>query len=247
MKQQNINPYLDHQEIEQLLPWYVNQTLQESELKVVEAHLSICLSCKRELLQLQKLAHAIIKEGVLDSAEKASFARLKMKLHGQEQVLASQQQAQPSQAKKSFSETAKPVDRARHRLMSITMPYPGLAMAAAALLSVILLMPRSAGDGMQLGNNFKTLSDGQQDTTSADEIRVVFAENVSQQQKDNILGRIHGQIIDAPTAQGVYTVKLNKEIAAKNLLSIVALLRKHNSVIFAEPAYALLSSTHVEK
>jgi hypothetical protein len=76
---------------------------------------------------------------------------------------------------------------------------------------------------------------------------VVFVENVDQKQKDKILERVHGQVIDVPTAQGVYTVRLSKDIAAKHLLDVVELLRKDNNVIFAEPAYALLSSMHVEK
>jgi anti-sigma factor RsiW len=232
-----------------LLPWYVNKTLQDSELKAVEAHLGVCLACKRELMQLQKLAQAVKKEGALDSAEQASFMRLKMRLHGQAQPLP--QQAQLDQPEATVSSNVKPLGSARKQRWARSVSvirHPALAMAAAILLSVALLMPRHVENDAQLGNNFRTLSDAKPETVmNSNEIRVVFAENVNQAQKDKILGRIHGQVIDNPTAQGVYTVRLNSKVAVKGPLDAVELLRKDSNVIFAEPAYALLSSMREEK
>jgi hypothetical protein len=238
MKQLHTNINSDHQELSQLLPWFVNKTLQGTELKAVENHLAVCLMCKRELNQLQKLAQAVTQDGALDSAEKASFARLKMRLHGVEE-LSPTQQATGSSNVRQFS---KPDTKVR---ISTAWMRPALAMAAAVLLLVTLVMPLSVE---KLGNDFRTLSDGQIEKVSANanEIRVVFAENIDQQQKDTILERVHGQIIDDPTAQGVYTVRLERDIAANHLLDVVDLLRKDSKVIFAEPAYALLSSMHTE-
>jgi hypothetical protein len=250
MKQYNTKPYSDHQELSQLLPWYVNKTLQDGELKAVEAHLGVCLACKRELMQLQKLAQAVKKEGSLDSAEQASFTRLKMRLHGQAQP-AAPQQVPLDQPQTTVSSNVKPLGSARKQRWASSVSvlrHPALAMAAALLLSVALLMPRHVENDAQLGNNFRTLSDAKPETVmNSNEIRVVFAENVDQAQKDKILERIHGQVIDNPTAQGVYTVRLNSKAAVKGSLDAVELLRKDSNVIFAEPAYALLSTMHDEK
>lgn len=241
MTQHYTKSYSDHQELSQLLPWYVNKSLQGTELKAIETHLSVCLVCKRELIQLQKLAQAVIQEGSLDSAEQASFSRLKMRLHGHQHV-------QPEQRKDVVSGNVRQLSQPKKQRWAFTaITHPTLAMAAAVLLSVTVLMPRFVDKDMQLGSSFRTLSDGKQENgISANEIRVVFAENVDQQQKNKILERVHGQVIDAPTAQGVYTVRLDRDIAAKHLLDVVELLRQDSSVIFAEPAYALLSSMHVE-
>jgi hypothetical protein len=248
MKQYNTKPYSDHQELSQLLPWYVNKTLQDGELKAVEAHLGVCLACKRELMQLQKLAQAVKKEGSLDSAEQASFTRLKMRLHGQAQPASQQVVLDQSQ---TISSNVKPLSSARKQRWASSLSvlrHPALAMAAAILLSVALLMPRHVENDAQLGNNFRTLSDAKPETVmNSNEIRVVFAENVDQAQKDKILERIHGQVIDNPTAQGVYTVRLNSKAAVTGSLDAVELLRKDSNVIFAEPAYALLSTMHDEK
>jgi hypothetical protein len=249
MKQHHTKTYSDHQEFFQLLPWYVNKTLQDGELKAVEAHLSVCLVCKRELIQLQKLAQAVKKEGCLDSAEQASFTRLKMRLHGQAQP--SPQPVPLDQPQTTVSSNVKPLGSARKQRWASSVSvlrHPALAMAAALLLTVTLLLPRHVENEAQLGNNFRTLSDAKPETVmNSNEIRVVFAENVNQVQKDKILERIHGQVIDNPTAQGVYTVRLNSKVAVKRPLDAVELLRKDSNVIFAEPAYALLSTMHEEK
>jgi hypothetical protein len=247
---QHINKLSDsaHQEFSQLLPWYINKTLKGSELKEVENHLSVCLTCKRELIQLQKLAQAVVQEGSLDSAEQASFSRLKKRLHsGQQLDLQSlPQQVRPEQHKSGGSDNVRQLSNTRKQgWMGSAIPRPALAMAAVLLLS--LLMPRYLEIDLKQGNDFRTLSDAQQEPISANEIRVVFAEHVGQQQKSKILERVHGQFIDNPTAQGVYTVRLDRGIDAKHLLAVVDLLRKDTGIIFAEPAYALLSSTHTEK
>lgn len=239
MKQNHTKPYVDHQELSRLLPWYVNKTLQGAELKAVEAHLSGCLSCKRELVQLQKLAQAVIQEGPHDSAAQVSFTRLKMRLHSQPGAL--DQQGRPEPSKSPVLACSKQISSRKRKYWANTQ-HPALALAAALLLSVFLLLPQHSADNLQLGYNFKTLSDGQQENTNANEIRVVFAENVDQQQKNELIGRINGIFIDNPTAQGVYTIRLAKDIAINKLLDIVELLRKDNNVVFAEPSSSLLAS-----
>jgi hypothetical protein len=243
-------PYTAHQELSELLPWYVNKTLQGAELRAVETHLAVCLTCKRELKQLQRLAQAVIKEGALDSAEQASFLRLKKRLHSGQQldVHSLPQQVKPVGAIGNVSQ----INTIKKRgWTGSAMPRTALAMAAVLLLSLSVLMPRYVGNADLLGSNFRTLSDApdaKQDGISANEIRVVFADNVDQQQKNTILERVHGRFVsDNPTAQGVYTVRLEKDMAVKHLLDVIELLRKDNNIVFAEPAYALLSSAHAER
>ena len=246
MKQLQTKIHLNHQELSRLLPWYVNKTLQGVELKAVEEHVSVCLTCKREAMQLNRLAQAVIHEGALDSAEKASFSRLKMRLHGSNQTTSPNQTNHVGQDKLVSFDHAKLMSSQKTKARSFdTWSRSGLAMAASVLLAVIVLMP---GLVEQQSNDFRTLSDSKQiENVNANEIRVVFAEDINQQQKNTILERVHGQIIDTPTAQGVYTVRLERDIAAKHLLDVIDLLRKDSKVIFAEPTYALLSSMHAEK
>ncbi len=248
MKNKVINTYSAHQGLFHLLPWYVNKTLQGVELQEVENHLTVCLTCKREVIQLQKLAQAVIQEGAIDSAAQASFSRLKKRLHsGQSldlQALA--QQFRPEQYKTGVLGN---VTLFRHaRKQNRTNIRPALAMAAVLVLTLSVLMPHYVENDLQQSSDFKTLSSTQPDAIGANEIRVVFAEHIDQQQKSKILERVHGQFIgENPTAQGVYTVRLENSTPSKQLLDVVEALRNDSNVIFAEPAYALLSSMHPEK
>lgn len=249
MKQINKTSYSDHQELSQLLPWYVNKTLQGTELKAVEDHLKVCLMCKREQTQLQKLAQVIAHNGSIDTAEHASFSRLKKRLHhGQSLDLSTNIKQGTSVQNNSGNVKPFRTDKKQFWTANI-MSRPALAMAAALLLSLTGLMPHYIESDQQLIGNFRTLSsDSQLQAMKSNEIRVVFADNVNQQQKDKILEKVHGQFIDNnPTAQGVYTVRLEKNVAENHLLDAIDLLRKDKNVIFAEPAYALLSSTQAEE
>ena len=50
---------MNHQQVMELLPWYVNATLQPEERTQVEAHLKGCQECARELEQALELQHAV--------------------------------------------------------------------------------------------------------------------------------------------------------------------------------------------
>ncbi len=249
MKPMPLNTYTAHQQLSLLLPWYVNKTLHGAELKDLENHLAVCLVCKREVNQLQKLAQAVTQSGASDSAEQAAFSRLKKRLHGDQPPLLATPLGQ-SQTKQQEVANINSFKAGKKRFWpQSTALRPALAMAAALLVSLSIIMPSYTGDATQVGNPFRTLSsDKQPDAIKTNEIRVVFAQHASQQDKDIILEQVHGHVVgEKPTAQGVYTVRLGNDIAATHLLDTIDLLRKNSKVIFAEPAYALLSSTQVEE
>ena len=55
MKPTELPEYTDHLQLSLLLPWFVNGTLEADEQQKVEAHLKMCLTCRRELRQLSLL------------------------------------------------------------------------------------------------------------------------------------------------------------------------------------------------
>ena len=227
-----------HQKLMNLLPWYVNKSLKGQELITLEKHLSVCLVCKRELTQLEKLAQAVVADTSFDSAEKASFARLKNRLHGNPSALpAATSPIQPAQAQK-FG--------AQHRTgkARISFSRPLWAVAATLLLALMLPLHITKDNPAPVVAVFKTLSSKQSGELNANEIRVVFADKTDDRKKNLILQRINGQIVDKPTEQNVYTIRLQKAMEAKQLIDVVKSLRKDNDIIFAEPAYTFLSSLH---
>lgn len=242
MKNSTDKSYTSHPEMFQLLPWYVNKTLSGQELKAVELHLSVCLVCKRELIQLQKLADAVVREDTLDSVENASFARLKKRLHQKPLV--------------QDSIAAMPVINSDSRPLILNLKKSGqrkpaeyywplrTALALAAVLLISLVVPLRIATNLNAVNDFRTLSDAEPKALATDEIRVVFAEGISRKKIHSVISRINGQFVDnEPTEQGVYTVKLSNT-GINKVMDTLNLLKKDENVIFAEPGYALLSSTH---
>jgi Putative zinc-finger len=229
-----------HREIRQLLPWFVNQSLSGPELAAVESHLGECLVCRRELQQLKKLSLAIKSDETNDSAENAAYARLKQRIESQgvaPQVCVGNDVSEKQSA-----------DAIRLRPRNRAGFAPSVwAIAAMLLLAVAIpLNLYQSHDiiGTTAMNHFKTLSNGQSEKLASHQIRVVFAEAVDATSKQKIAGSINGRLTGAPSPQGVYAVSLSEDLGEKEIINVIQQLRKDRRVIFAEPAYALLTGMH---
>lgn len=231
MKQTQTNPYSAHHEIALLLPWYVNNTLRGTERNTVENHLKVCLTCRRELASLQKLSVAVNQEGSIDSAAHAAFSHLKNRIHKTDNSAQSLPEV-------IAGPQAKPADR--FGLKPPVLPRTKFAFAAAIVFS--LLIPGYLGFQKMLSNDYRTLSDSEISKLRKNEIRVVFSKDAKRQQIDAVLAKVQGRIVAGPSEQSVYTVRINPANTSKNMLETLEQLRKNSIIIFAEPAYALLSS-----
>lgn len=70
-----------HREVDALLPWYANGTLTDDEYARVEAHVSECARCQRELDWLCELRSAASEPGMpMEDHADASLARLRGQL-----------------------------------------------------------------------------------------------------------------------------------------------------------------------
>lgn len=230
MKDENTNPYSAHHEIVLLLPWYVNKTLHDPEMKAVEKHINVCLTCRREIAVLQKLSLAVTQVDIIDSAAQASFARLKARIHrtgNAEMKITRERNDHSGQCK-------------WYRKFCFT--FPGLSKPLfAALIILIMLIPGYFIAGKLLESNYRTLSSSENPSISTNEIRVVFLESMNKQQRNSVIQSVNGEIVDGPDARGVYLIRLKQASDAKHILETISSLRKNSNVIFAEPAYALLS------
>ncbi|WP_020561798.1 S8 family serine peptidase [Methylosarcina fibrata] len=237
MKENPVNPYLAHQEIALLLPWYVNKTLHDHELKAVEKHIKVCLTCRREMAILQKISLAVNQADALDSAAQASFSRLKSRLHQPEASASTQACARPSGTKQSTQ------PKWYHKLSLDFFRWPQTAAVMLSVLALAVIVPAYYLVGPLQQSDFRTLSSSETTSFNANEIKVIFAQGFGRQQIGQILDGIHGRIADGPSAEGVYLIRLTAATEAGAVLDALAALRKNSGVLFAEPAYALLSSS----
>jgi hypothetical protein len=221
----------EHQEVTMLLPWYVNKTLNSEEKNCVEAHLKNCLVCKIELTNLQKLSASICQEDILVPVAHASFLELKNRIHNNEVSL------------KQKTGIFESLLAYRERFANLTeknlVPlYPSLVLACLLLLTVSLISPAFFVAKQYSAKTFHTLSSSQRTTHQQNEIRLVFSNEITQEQIMQILASVQGQIVGGPTPQGVFRVRIGKgKITSKDLIKTVSLLRDNMQVIFAEPTF----------
>ncbi len=206
-----MNPSDLHQQIQLLLPWYMNQSLQPEERHQVESHIRHCLLCRRELVSLQKFAGAITASSDLEVAADSSFASLRSKL--------------PVRAPAKASRFAKLSRFCRQGAVQF-------AMAATLLLAIIPLTLHT----MQTNtvDNFYTLSSARPELGSGKQLRVVFDKSMSGTEVDAVLVAIHAQKMDAPNSVGALTISLDS-VDGPKLEDAIALLRSRPDVLLAEP------------
>lgn len=210
-----------HQEIALLLPWFVNDSLESDEHSRVENHIRRCLVCRRQLIDLRRLADMVNQESNLDVAAETSFSRI------------ADQLGKPASARYQQPAAAKHRDRSIKRYSrSSSFAY---ALAASLVLAALLplglqTMQRDDSD------SFATLSAA---TTAVSnqtgELRVVFAKTASASDIAALLEALHGQPIGAANSVGALNIRLNHDGSSPTLEQAIALLRSRPEVVLAEP------------
>jgi len=167
------------QEIAELLPWYVNETLGSEERKRTEDHIRECPACRREVEILNQIATSVQAEHPVPLSD--LYARMIPRL-------------QP---------------RGGARLLEwwrgVILPVPSFArVAIAAQLAVIVAL---AGALAYIGPQaFTTLSGSDRTIGPAVRLQVIFTAQTTAAQIRDALLPMNAIIVDGPTSLGVFTV-----------------------------------------
>lgn len=208
-----------HQQVQLLLPWYVNESLNSDERREVESHIRSCLVCRRELIALRKLSEAVTQGSDLELAAENSFASLARRLPPRvaESTVAPIQQDSKSKG-----------GNQRH------MPHSAFfyAMAASVVLALIPLLAIQLVSVMP-ADSFYTLSSA--NPAAKGDLRVVFAHSTSAMDISEVLTQLHGQQVGQLNSVGAMTVRLKHDAAGPSLQQAIAMLRKRQDVLLAEP------------
>ncbi len=230
------NPYAAHQEIVKLLPWHINQTLNHQEIDKVESHLKVCYLCQQEAKHLRTLANTVANQPFINTSElklSAKFSTISARINS-------------TAVEKDYGYVSVAGQKSLgFKLGNINLNIngfshkSGLAMAAAVLLAV--LIPRLETN-VTAPTEYQTLSNSEIATVQKDAIRVIFLDDSKKQEINALVASVNGQITSGPTEQGEYAVAIKGEITASNVQGVIDNLKKDTNVLFAEPAYAMLSA-----
>ena len=220
----------EHQEVWNLLPWYVNHSLDPAEQDFVRKHVKICVTCRIEINQQQQLLEKIQQPDLLQQVSQVTFAQLKKRMQEQSKLSAFAEQAKPKREQKLFS----------HQFLGF-VKYT--ALAASLLLLAMPFMLNLPTNYPELKGDYRTLASPAEGEHKNNIIRIVFAEHSGTEQIKAILNGVSGHIIKGPSKNGIYEVQIgNRQANSLEVNEAISQLRKDSLVVFAEPSHELLSS-----
>jgi Putative zinc-finger len=196
----------NHDDVWELIPWYVNGSLPPEEMAVIQRHIAGCAECTLEVSRQRGLAGQI----ALDEPDEAATARSWKKLSTQ---IRSERDSGRKASRNAFR-----LGGFRGGLML------GGACAAACLLAIAVVLPVDSG--------FRTLTSNTSGGNEAIKFQTVAG--LTPSQLETILADHGLKLVAGPSEGGVYTAvsvrsEADLEAAAQALMAAP-------QIIFAAPA-----------
>ena len=202
-----------HRQVERLLPWFANQTLDEAERIAVQRHLDECAPCRRAL----DAEHAWVSYFAGESAAPADPASAE----GWHRLRARLAVASRSGA----TAAAGPAPRGWHHAP------PWMRWALAAQLAAIVVLAAAPWPDARRAGAYHTLSAPATEAGSANRLLVEFDAAISQAQVSTLLRAHQARIVDGPNDAGAYVIDAGQGRAG----ALRAALRGASGVVMVEP------------
>jgi putative zinc finger protein len=215
-----------HRQVWELLPWYVNGTLSGHDLDLVTGHLPACAACAEEVTRCRDLVVAVGAVSAVKTAPSPErLARLLARIDAIE----------ASGGTDGWRERLRrSIDGLRELLQSTPAPTRW-ALAAQSALVVVLVT--AVAWQMAVSPSYRTLASGADPVAPGRaQIRIVFAEDISEREMRAVIERVGGRIVDGPSTVGAYTVQVPVPAAASDRVAReLDILRTQPKVRLAEP------------
>jgi anti-sigma factor RsiW len=207
---------MNHAAACELLPWFVSGTLEEGERRAVEAHLASCAECREEERRCRETREAVREGRVAPSPHPAQLARLVARIDDLEE--------EPAEG---------PLRALFAAPLSVRLVLAAQLAAMLALVAYIFWPVSPVA--------YRTLADAPTSAAAAapsPEVRVVFAPEATEAEIRHLLLEVGAHLSGGPSPLGAYTLALPAGGGAEPLPVVLAHLRAHPRVRFAEPAAA---------
>ena len=204
-----------HRAADAVLPWFVNGTLAEDELTVVEQHLRECPRCQREVDLLKRLQAFCTLDGPVPDAMPA-YRRLRERIGGGQRLAA-------------LGHRLRALSRRWQRAPSWARWVIGAQFAGIVVLAVWVGAPAGESPGF-----YRTLGAPAPRVAAAGTIAVKFAPQVTLADLRRIVQTAGARVVDRPTASNAYVL----QVPAGQRDAILAALRAEPDVVLVQPLAA---------
>ena len=207
----NVREHFSHEQAVELLPWLVNDSLDELEKEAVLEHAHACVICRRELSSLQQIG-----DSISDTSSTLPIPEPDMRrINAQIDALIDRQNLWRDS-----------ITRFRNLFNS-----PGrIAFAAQSVvllaLAMFLVWPEPDDARFETLTQTDGLPDGHY-------VRVVLSPDIQQSQLRSFLEEYELIIVDGPSNRGVYTLGVAHRTQDTDLL--ISSLQDDPIVLFAQP------------
>ncbi|MPZ10191.1 MAG: hypothetical protein GEU89_08250 [Kiloniellaceae bacterium] len=201
----------DDEDLDLLLPWYVNDTLEAEERRQVEAYLERSSHARDEVALLRALRQQVKDEQIENSPGEFGLQRLKREIK--------QAGPQPGSA-----------DKMTGRTVTVARFWRPLAVAAciAVVIQAGVMISLTGGPG----SDVETASGNA--GLAAPVLQVTFASDATELEIREVLQSAGASIADGPTALGIYNLRL-VDAGTTTVEEALATLRASGDVVtFAE-------------
>lgn len=203
----------NHDQCWELIPWVVNGRAGDTDQRDVLAHAETCSECRDELERHRRLYNQMRGSDEVIAAPSASWQKLLAQLDQQPAAAV----AKPGRIKRPWLVAA------------LWLQLVAIAALAGALF-------RSAAPPQP---EYVTLTTPQASDRRA-AVRVVFAPNAELENINRMLRGVECDIVAGPSEAGVYTLATK---TGTDVSMIIATLREHSEVLFAEPSATAAGTT----
>lgn len=210
----------EHRDAADLLPWYVNGTLEGQELERLVRHLETCGDCRSDLAQQRRLARVLRTSDELAFSPDRAFKQLRDRLDSEAELERSQPETSSDRLSGSW----------RNAIRGVAGPVRWAL--AAQLVAIVALGTALVSDRDGRDESFRTLSTPAAVAASeAVRLRIVFHEEATEADVRALLIGSGLHIVAGPTPFGVYTI----EVSSGSGEGVLEVLRSSSLVTFVEP------------
>ena len=209
----NAPDMLPHEKAAELLPWLVNDSLDEVEKVAVLEHAHACVICRRELVDLEQLRDSISHTSAALPTPAPDMRNINARIDG----LINRR----SWGRNFLS-----------RIRDTRPRFWRIAFAAQSILMIVLV-------GLLLWPEpeypeFTTLTQ-QNDLPDGLYVRLVFSPELAQSDLSTLLEEFALEVIEGPSTRGVYTLGMAESSSVEDRDKLVMSLQADSRVLFAQP------------
>jgi len=223
-------------ELNLLLPWYVNNSLSLEDKNAFELHMAECGECEHQVLLEKKVQSTVAHQTrVPNTSSTVALNRLFSGIEFDESnSVENNKSAVNTKQKKRFYSAM-----SNYWLKWIIGAQWAAIMVVCGVFFVNKEPSQNSG---QLEPAYRTLSaNTDAHNVKAARFRVLFSKDAAEGDIRQLLHSIHGDIIAGPTANGVYSIDvLGVDLESLNYSpsALLAYMRNQSSVVFVELLYS---------